>query len=120
MGQAAAERGETVLGEDELDAVADGYYPDPEYRPGGKPSTTQFMSDGYDDGSCLARDENSFWSYPPPPEDTQAYLDWEQMAARHDEDISYPRPGAGPWDNAYDYRDTAWDPGWPPMSSEDM
>jgi Domain of unknown function (DUF4326) len=32
MAQAAAERGETRLGEDELDAVADGFLPDPEYR----------------------------------------------------------------------------------------
>ena len=76
MAQIGAERGETELGEDELDAVADGYLPDPGYRPGGKPTAAQFMTPGYDDGSY----GNGFWSCPPPPEDTQAYVDWTAMA----------------------------------------
>jgi len=166
MAQRGAEKGDTDLDDLELDAVADGYLPEPEYRPGAKPSPAQFMAH-YDDGSL--GNENSFWSYPPPPEDTQAYLDWTQMAS--DADREY-----GPWVNAnyesdcdgcssriwagdairadgrggwlcaicgdedaqpYETRDagwgegqppwdgddinhSAWDPGWPPMSSEDM
>lgn len=166
MAQRCAEKGDTDLDELELDAVADGFLPEPEYRPGAKPSPAQFMAH-YDDGS--PGNENSFWSYPPPPEDTQAYVDWERMAddggreygpwvnasyesdcdgcgARiqagdairadgrggwlcaicGDEDAQpYETRDAGwgegqpPWDGD-DINHSAWDPGWPPMSSEDM
>jgi hypothetical protein len=77
---------------------------------------------------AAARD--SFWSYPAPPEDTMAYADWCRMA---DEDMTgrrgYDPPGEcwsapsgrrGPWDDPPMADDDAWDPGWPPMSSEDM
>jgi uncharacterized protein DUF4326 len=90
MAQIGAERGETELGEDELDAVADGYLPDPGYRPGGKPSAAQFMRPGWGE-------PDDFWSYPPPPEDTQAYLDWTQMADEASRGPSRWYGEYGPW-----------------------
>jgi hypothetical protein len=39
---------------------------------------------------------DSFWSYPAPPEDTQAYADWEVMAAG-ERDAGWG-PGQAPWD----------------------
>jgi hypothetical protein len=47
------------------------------------------------------RVRDDFWSYPAPPEDTQAYADWCSMA-----------------DGLL--REEIHDAGWPPMSSEDM
>jgi hypothetical protein len=103
MAQRGAESGEYDLGEDELDAVADGLFPDPEYRPGGKPSPAQFMTGHGDD--------DDFWSYPAPPEDTQAYVDWSRMA---DEDMRwrddpYASAWHEPWPPRYETRDARWD-----------
>lgn len=41
--------------------------------------------------------EPGFWSYPAPPEDTQAYLDWTYMAQEEDRDAGWG-PGQVPWD----------------------
>jgi hypothetical protein len=103
MAQVGAERGEYDLSEDELDAVADGLLPDPEYRPGRKPSPAQFMTGHGDD--------DDFWSYPAPPEDTQAYADWSLMA---DEDMTWRR------DPDYEDRDAGWGPGIAPWDGDDI
>jgi hypothetical protein len=71
---------------------------------GGEPDLpTSRNIDTYRDGPEAHR---GFWSYPPPPEDTQAYADWTRMAGDEDRDGDW-LPGG-------------WDPGWPPQSSEDM
>jgi len=98
MAQNAAEHGTTGLYEDQLDAVAAGFFPDPGYR-----SRRLHAGAGPDPRSWASQpgeEYRGFWSYAAPPEDTQAYADWSAMAdeaARREPDL-----------------------GWPPMSSEDM
>jgi hypothetical protein len=118
MAQRGAESGEYDLGEDELDAVADGLFPDPEYRPGGKPSPAQFMA---------GRGDDDFWGYPAPPEDTQAYADWMSMAdgVARDEDIRwrddpYASAWHEPWPPRQETRDAGWGEGGVPRDGDDI
>jgi hypothetical protein len=121
MAQAGAERGETELGEFELDAVADGYLPDPEYRSrtGFRPTPAEFMQPGYGEPQ-----DSGFWGYPAPPEDTQAYVDWMAMADAdgNDGDIMWrDDPYVSAWHSRWPERDAGYSgPGGLPRDGDDI
>jgi len=95
MAQRGAESGTWKLDEDELDAIAEGHLPDRENR--SRPTVADWA----------AQDEHagrSFWSYPAPPEGTQAYYDWCAMAdgqaARDARQYRYRHSGDPAWESA--------------------
>jgi hypothetical protein len=99
MVQRAAESGSTDLYDIDLDAVADGYLPAPEHRPGGRPSPAQFMA-GYGEPPGWGQ---SIWSYGE-PRGEQAYYDVFGNTGLNDEDITWRMDP---------YETTAWDTDWP-------
>jgi hypothetical protein len=124
MAQRGAESGSWKLDEDELDAIAEGHLPDRENR-----------SRPWDDQPGYG---NSFWSYPAPPEGTQAYYDWCRMAAdygaeqdaREFRSYLYRHSGDPAWESAdgdpegygdpQETRDAGWGEGIAPWDGDDI
>jgi hypothetical protein len=105
MAQRGAESGDWHLDDMELDALAGGHWQR-------RPSAREFTAPGYDDGSP----GTGFWSYPAPPEDTQAYADWTQMAAQAGADYD-AREFRG---ILYETRDAGWGEGVAPWDGDDI
>jgi hypothetical protein len=89
MAQACAESGDCTLGEPELDAVADGYLPDPEYRSrtGFRPTPAEFMQPGYGEPPGYGQ---SIWAFGE-PQGEQAYWDVFGNTGMRDEDMMWRR-----------------------------
>jgi hypothetical protein len=77
MAERAAESGDWHLHDIDLDAIAAGHLPHGRYRSAPAPAWNAWNAQPPGLG-------HGFWSYPPPPPDTQAGIDYDQFAYTDD------------------------------------